>query len=339
MELFLVMKGSNPRLISPRNRTKLARGRSGPRVRKTKALLPWRESGSDPTLPIEVHLTMNVDAMLQKMVEAGASDAHFEVGSPPGFRISGAVEPQGSVALQPDHTEQIAKAILSEDQWKEFAAVGDLDCSYSLPGGRFRVNVMRQRGSISLVLRQIPTVIPSFEDLGLPPICRTLSLKPRGLVLVTGPTGSGKSTTLAAMIEHINSNQKRHIITMEDPIEFVFEDNQCVIEQREVGLDTTSFHGALRHVLRQDPDVIMVGEMRDLETISLAVTAAETGHLVFGTLHTSSAIKTVDRIVDVLSPRRAGANPDADGGRHSGNHLTNLAEESRRRSDPPPWRS
>jgi twitching motility protein PilT len=246
---------------------------------------------------------MNVDAMLQKMVESGASDAHFKVGSPPGFRVAGAIEPQGNVSLQPQHTEAIAKSILSEKQWAEFCETGDLDCSYSLAHiARFRVNVMRQRGSISLVLRQIPTVIPSFEELGLPEICRTLSLKPRGLVLVTGPTGSGKSTTLAAMIDLINSTERGHILTMEDPIEFVHHDKLCFVNQREIGSDTPDFNQALRRALRQDPDVILIGELRDLETISLAVTAAETGHLVFGTLHTSSAGKTIDRIVNVFPP-------------------------------------
>ena len=159
---------------------------------------------------------------------------------------------------------------------------------------------MRQRGSISIVLRHIPEEIPNFDKLGLPPICKTLSAKPRGLVLVTGPTGSGKSTTLAAMIDHINATEKGHILTMEDPIEFLHEDKQCYINQREVGADTPDFNEALRRALRQDPDVILIGEMRDLETISLAVTAAETGHLVFGTLHTTSAAKTIDRIVNVF---------------------------------------
>lgn len=246
---------------------------------------------------------MQVDAFLTKMIEQGGSDAHFKVGSPPGFRISGSITPQGNVPLKPEHTEQIAKALLGDEKWKMFDETNDLDCSYSVPGvSRFRVNVMRQRGSISLVLRQIPEKIPSFDDLGLPEICKTLSLKPRGLVLVTGPTGSGKSTTLAAMIDLINSTEQGHILTMEDPIEFVHPDKKCFVNQREIGADTPDFNQALKRALRQDPDVILVGEMRDLETIGLAVTAAETGHLVFGTLHTSSATKTVDRIVNVFPP-------------------------------------
>ena len=246
---------------------------------------------------------MQIDAFLTKMVEIGASDAHFKVGSPPGFRVSGKIQPQGHLTLKPEHTEQVARTILSEEQWKTFERDSDLDCSYSIPGvSRFRVNVMRQRGSISLVLRQIPTKIPSFEELGLPEICKTLSLRPRGLVLVTGPTGSGKSTTLAAMIDLVNSTEEGHILTMEDPIEFVHNDKKCFVNQREIGSDTPDFNQALRRALRQDPDVILIGEMRDLETIRLAVTAAETGHLVFGTLHTSSAIKTVDRVVSVFPP-------------------------------------
>jgi twitching motility protein PilT len=248
---------------------------------------------------------MQVDAFLTKMVELGGSDAHLKVGVPPGIRLSGKIARQGTVALKPEHTEAIARAILSEEQWKTFLECNDLDCSYSIPGvSRFRVNVMRQRGSISLVLRRIPEKIPSFQDLGLPEICKTLALKPRGLVLVTGPTGSGKSTTLAAMIDRINSTEHGHILTMEDPIEFIHNDKQCFVNQREIGNDTKDFTQALRRALRQDPDVILIGEMRDLETISLAVTAAETGHLVFGTLHTSSAVKTMDRMINVFPPEQ-----------------------------------
>jgi len=246
---------------------------------------------------------MQVDAFLTKMVEADASDVHFKVGCPPGFRISGKIAPQGNIPLKPEHTEQIARAVLNEEQWRTFLETNDFDLSYSIPGvSRFRVNVMRQRGSISLVLRQIPTRIPTFEELGLPEICRTLSLKPRGLVLVTGPTGSGKSTTLAAMVDLVNSTEQGHILTMEDPIEFIHKDKMCYVNQREIGADTPNFNQALKRAMRQDPDVILIGELRDLETISLAVTAAETGHLVFGTLHTSSATKTVDRIVNVFPP-------------------------------------
>jgi len=244
---------------------------------------------------------MQVDAFLTMMVRAGGSDAHLKVGKPPGVRIAGEIEPQGTTMLRPEHTEAIARALLTKEDWEKFDAAGDLDCSYSVPGlARFRVNVMRQRGSVSLVLRYIPERIPSFEELGLPEICKTLVSKPRGLVLVTGPTGSGKSTTLAAMIDLINSTSKGHVLTMEDPIEFLHKDKNCYINQREIGSDTKGFTEALRRAMRQDPDVILIGELRDLETIALAVTAAETGHLVLGTLHTTSAAKTIDRIVNVF---------------------------------------
>lgn len=244
---------------------------------------------------------MQVDAFLKQMVERGGSDAHLKVGKPPGARIAGEIQPQGNAALKPEHTEAIAKALLTADEWNRFLECGDLDTAYSLPGvARFRVNVMRQRGTISIILRYIPQTIPNFKDLGLPDVCETLASKPRGLVLVTGPTGSGKSTTLAAMIDLINSTHKGHVLTMEDPVEFLHKDKNCYINQREIGSDSSSFNEALRRALRQDPDVILIGEMRDLETISMAVTAAETGHLVFGTLHTTGATKTIDRIVNVF---------------------------------------
>jgi twitching motility protein PilT len=244
---------------------------------------------------------MDVNEFLTKMVQRGGSDAHLKVGMPPGVRIEGVIHPQGTGKLTPEHTLAIAKALLRPDQWEEFNQSGDIDFSYSVPGvARFRVNVMRQRGSISLVMRNIPVRIPTFEELGLPDICKALAKKPRGLVLVTGPTGSGKSTTLAAMLDLVNSTQKGHILTMEDPIEFTHSDKNCYINQREIGADTKTFNEALRRALRQDPDVILIGELRDLETISLAVTAAETGHLVFGTLHTTSSGKTMDRIVNVF---------------------------------------
>jgi twitching motility protein PilT len=202
-----------------------------------------------------------------------------------------------------EDTTQIARELLSQEQWEAFEECGDTDSAYSIPGvARFRVNIMRQRGSISMVLRHIPERIPTFQELGLPDTCKTLAMKPRGLVLVTGPTGSGKSTTLAAMIDLINSTQQGHILTMEDPIEFLHRDKKCYINQREIGSDTVDFKQALRRALRQDPDVILIGEMRDLETIDLAVTAAETGHLVLGTLHTTSATKTIDRVVNVFPP-------------------------------------
>ncbi len=246
---------------------------------------------------------MQINEFLARMVELGGSDAHLKVGKPPGVRISGKIRPQGDQSLTPADTQTIAQTILSPEHWDTFAQTGDIDCSYSVPGlARFRVNVMRQRGSISIVLRFIPEKIPTLAELGLPDVCRGLAFKPRGLVLVTGPTGSGKSTTLAAMIDMLNASEEAHILTMEDPIEFLHRDKKCYINQREIGGDTADFTQALRRALRQDPDIILVGEMRDLETIALAVTAAETGHLVFATLHTTSATKTVDRIVNVFPP-------------------------------------
>jgi len=248
---------------------------------------------------------MQLDEFLKQMVDSGGSDAHLKVGMPPGVRVHGVLKPMGTEPLKPPQTEEIARTVLSAEQWKAFEERGDFDCSYSVAGvARFRVNVMRQRGSISIVLRNIPAKVPTFDQLGLPEICKTLASKPRGLVLVTGPTGSGKSTTLAAMIDLINATMNGHILTMEDPIEFLHRDNKCFINQREIGTDTRNFAEALRRALRQDPDVILIGELRDLETISLAVTAAETGHLVLGTLHTTSAMKTIDRIVNVFSPEQ-----------------------------------
>jgi len=246
---------------------------------------------------------MEIKELLTTLIQRGGSDAHVKAGMPPGIRVSGKIHPLGDVPLTPQDTEAIAKQILGEEQWKKFDFTSDLDCSYSVPGvARFRVNVLRQRGAVSLVLRAIPMVIPTFEQLGLPEVCKTLATKPRGLVLVTGPTGSGKSTTLAAMVDLFNAHEYGHILTMEDPIEFLHKDKKCYINQREIGTDTQDFTQALRRALRQDPDVILVGEMRDLESISLAVTAAETGHLVFATLHTTSAAKSIDRIVGVFPP-------------------------------------
>ncbi len=245
-----------------------------------------------------------IDQLLQGMVKWDASDLHLKVGSPPGVRLHGHIQPiQNLEPLKPPQTIELMKQILSEEQIAEFERTGDLDCAYSIPGlARFRVNVMKQRGSVSLVIRKIPVKIPELEELGLPPICKELAMKPRGLVLVTGPTGSGKSTTLAAMIDYRNRNERGHILTMEDPVEFVHTDKLSYVNQREIGSDSKTFASALRRALRQDPDVILVGEMRDLETISLGMTAAETGHLVFGTLHTTGAAQTIDRIVDVFPP-------------------------------------
>ena len=247
-------------------------------------------------------MSLQIDDLLRSMVQAGASDIHVKAGSPPGFRVDGQVVPQAEVGvLTPEMTSDLARQLMSPEQWERFLAEKDIDFSHAVPGvARFRVNALHQRNAVGVVIRQIPDEIPDYKKLGLPKITLDLASKPRGLVLVTGPTGSGKSTTLAAMIDYINQNESGHILTMEDPLEFVHQDKMCYVTQRQIGQDCSSFREGLRRALRQDPDVILIGEMRDLETISMAITAAETGHLVFGTLHTTSAISTVDRIIDVF---------------------------------------
>ncbi|QXE00565.1 type IV pilus twitching motility protein PilT [Terribacillus sp. DMT04] len=241
------------------------------------------------------------DQLLIAAMEMNASDIHLTVAVPPIFRVHGVLRRHRGKNLNPEDTEGMAKAILSEKNWLRFKEAGEVDFSYSIPGiSRFRINAYHQRGCVSLAVRVVPTNVPTLTDLDLPDVLRMLSGKPQGLILVTGPTGSGKSTTLAAMIHHMNSSMQRHIITLEDPIEYLHKHNQCIIDQREVGLDTDNFANGLRACLRQDPDVILVGELRDLETISTAITAAETGHLVLATLHTSSASQTIDRIIDVF---------------------------------------
>jgi twitching motility protein PilT len=243
--------------------------------------------------------------LLNKCVELNASDLHITVGIPPTMRINGSLIPYGNDKLTPADTEQYVKEILSEEKYKEYLEVGEMDFSYSIKGtGRFRVNIFRQRGSDAMALRMIPLQVPTLEKLDMPPIITELTNKTRGLILVTGPTGSGKSTTLAAMINEINRNRNCHIITLEDPIEYLHKHKKSIVNQREIGYDSKSYASALRGALREDPDVILVGEMRDLETISIAITAAETGHLVLSTLHTIGASKTVDRIVDVFPPHQ-----------------------------------
>jgi twitching motility protein PilT len=246
----------------------------------------------------------SIDDLLEQMVALGASDLHITVGSPPAFRVRGHIaRAEGFEAFTADDTRALLYRILSSEQQKHFELNRQLDFAYSMPGlARFRVNIYFQREAIGAAFRLIPQEIKTMEELGLPPSLHALTEKPRGIVLVTGPTGSGKSTTLAAIIDEINRTRAEHILTVEDPIEFVHRHKRCIVNQREIGPDATSFADALKAALRQDPDVILVGEMRDLETISTALTAAETGHLVFGTLHTQSAPSTIDRIIDVFPP-------------------------------------
>ncbi|MEX2465244.1 MAG: type IV pilus twitching motility protein PilT [Gaiellaceae bacterium] len=243
-----------------------------------------------------------VDDLLERMVARGASDLHVAVGSQPVVRVNGKLERlEEFPALTPDDSLRLLYRMMSTEQQKQLEIKRQLDLSYSIPGlARFRVNIYFQRESLGAAFRMIPSEIKSLESLGMPPQLHDLAKKPRGLVLVTGPTGSGKSTTLAAVIDEINQTRSEHIMTIEDPIEFLHSHKRCVVNQREIGPDATSFAEALRGALRQDPDVILLGEMRDLETISTALTAAETGHLVFATLHTQDAPSTVDRLIDVF---------------------------------------
>ena len=242
-----------------------------------------------------------IDAILRAAVEYKASDIHLTVGVPPVMRINGDLRRYGTDKLLPADTEGIAKAIIPEHMWDLFIEKGELDFSYGVHGSsRFRVNTYHQRKSISIAFRVVSSNVPSIEDLQLPDIVSNLVEKPHGLILVTGPTGSGKSTTLASMIDYMNRTMRKHIITLEDPIEYLHRHGNSIIDQREVGFDTNTYASGLKAALRQDPDVILVGEMRDLETMSIAITAAETGHLVLGTLHTSSAPTTINRIIDVF---------------------------------------
>ena len=238
--------------------------------------------------------------ILRNAVTAKASDVHFTVGSPPLYRIHTVVAPSDFPICTPEGIIRLAKEMMNDKRWAAFEEKRDSDFSYEVPGvARFRVNAHFQRNSVALSIRTINDKVRPIEQLFLPEIVNKLTFLPRGLILVTGPTGSGKSTTLAGMVDSINRREQGHIITLEDPIEYAFISNKCSIEQREVGADVPSFASGLRHVLRQDPDTILVGEMRDLETVSAAITAAETGHLVFSTLHTVNAPQTIERIIDV----------------------------------------
>jgi len=259
--------------------------------------------GADPAVVAPAdNESLHINQLLSKAVDVGASDVHLAVGIPPRFRISGEMMTVDGVApMKPPEIRRMVYSILTQSQRERFEADLELDTSHSVPGyGRFRLNVFLQRDSLGAVFRVIPWKVKSLDELGLPGAVAALAELQRGLVLVTGPTGSGKSTTLASLIDIVNTTRAGHIVTVEDPIEFLHSHKRCIVNQRQVGEDTRSFGEALKHVLRQDPDVILVGEMRDLETISAAVTAAETGHLVFGTLHTQDAAQSVDRIVDVF---------------------------------------
>ena len=243
----------------------------------------------------------SINEILTEAITLKASDIHITVGVPVMIRLRGELCPLNDDVLAPSIVTALVHEIIPQDHFESFQENYQLDFSHSIPGvSRFRVNAYYQRGQMALAIRPIPNKIPTFEELELPPILKAFMDKPRGLVLVTGPTGSGKSTTLAAMINYVNQNAHKHIITLEDPIEFQHKHNKCVINQREIGSDVKDFNSALRVALRQDPDIILVGEMRDLETIQIALTAAETGHLVIGTLHTSSAASTIERIIDVF---------------------------------------
>ena len=248
---------------------------------------------------------MDINEMLKMVMFEGASDLHITVGLKPMIRVNGELLETDFPLLEPEDTKDLVLQIVKERLKKTLEEKGEVDFSYTYPGlSRFRVNAFKQRGSYAMALRAIPMEVPDIEDLYLPEVLRTLANKRRGIILVTGPTGSGKSTTLAAMINHINKTRKEHIITLEDPIEYLHRHNRSIINQREVGSDTENFTNSLRASLRQDPDVILVGEMRDLETISTALTAAETGHLVLATLHTIGAAKTIDRVIDVFPPHQ-----------------------------------
>jgi twitching motility protein PilT len=249
---------------------------------------------------------MKIEELLSLMAEQGASDLHLRISRPPILRVDGVLHHVEDV---PNITQRDLKEafeqVTTESQRQEFVKEMELDFAYSITGlARYRINAFMQRGTLSLAIRRVPYEVPTIEELELPPICKPLVERPSGLILLTGRTGTGKSTTLATMIDHLNKTHSRNVITIEDPIEYLFQDDKCVIAQRELGHDTNSFASALRHVLRQDPDVILVGEMRDLETISTAITAAETGHLVLSTLHTSSAPQAIDRIIDAFPPHQ-----------------------------------
>lgn len=248
---------------------------------------------------------MNLKEMLTEMIEKKASDLHLRVGLPPTLRVDGLLQEIDSKALSVDDIEKITDQILSQQQKQRFLVKNELDLALSVSGmGRFRVNFYRQRGTVGIAMRSVRLEIPSFEELNLPPVVKSLANNKRGLIILTGTTGSGKSTTLATIIEEINMSRKENILTIEDPIEFMFRNKKSVISQREIGGDTESFVTALRQAFRQDPDVILIGEIRDIETMSIALTAADTGHLVLTTLHTLNAVETISRIISFYPPHQ-----------------------------------
>jgi twitching motility protein PilT len=248
---------------------------------------------------------MNIKKLLENMIQIGASDLHIKAGLPPIFRVNGALEKSSFTAASPKEMEEVARQILTPLQREKFESTREVDFAFGVTGlARFRANFYVQRSSIAMVFRHVPVNIKTVEELNLPPVIAELALKPRGLILVTGTVGSGKSTTLAAMVQTINNNLSSSIITIEDPVEFLHRDHKSVINQREVGSDTSSFHEALRHILRQDPDVIMIGEIRDAETMEIALKAADTGHLVLSTLHTVNATQTVNRVISFFPPHQ-----------------------------------
>jgi twitching motility protein PilT len=245
----------------------------------------------------------NLHQLLKELIDRGGSDLHLTTNSPPQIRVDGKLSPMDLPALTPVETKQLCYSVLTEAQKHRFEEENELDLSFGVKGlSRFRGNVFIQRGAVAGVFRVIPYKILTFDELGLPPVVKDLADKPRGLILVTGPTGSGKSTTLASIIDRINLDRNEHIVTVEDPIEYLHPHKGCLVNQREVGADTRSFKNALKYILRQDPDIVLVGELRDLETIESALTVAETGHLCFATLHTNSCVQTINRIIDVFPP-------------------------------------
>ncbi|MGH7669830.1 MAG: type IV pilus twitching motility protein PilT [Gemmatimonadaceae bacterium] len=267
--------------------------------------MPPNRAAGDGATATEPASAFHFKTVLEQLVRRGASDLHLKVGRPPTLRVNGDLEPMDQPALRPEDLKTLAEQLMTARQVKLFSEEKECDFAVGVPGiGRFRVNVYQQRGSLCFAMRAIPYQARTIEELNLPPVLKEIALKPRGLVLVTGITGSGKSTALAAIIQHINEHRKANIITIEDPIEFLHRDINCHINQREVGTDTSNFSQALRRVLRQDPDVILIGEIRDLDTLDTALKAADTGHLVFSTLHTTDATQTINRVLSFYPPHQ-----------------------------------